>query len=55
MTQEELLKHKAAFDEIDKDGSGFIDLSEYRASLFSSHLSKYQKIRAVIGFNFFFL
>ena len=50
MTQEELVKYKAVFDEIDKDGNGVIDLAEYRASLFSSHLSKWQKIRAVIFF-----
>ena len=52
MTQEELLKYKAVFDEIDKDGNGVIDLAEYRASIFSSHLSKWQKIRAVIFLNF---
>ena len=51
MTQEELVKYKAVFDEIDKDGNGVIDLSEYRDSLFTSHLSKWQKIRAVSFFN----
>ena len=55
MTQEELAKYKEVFDEIDKDGNGVIDLAEYRASLFTSHLSKWQKIRAVIFYKYDFL
>ncbi len=49
MTQEDLIKYKEMFDEMDTDGNGVLDMDEFRASFFSANnkLSKWEKIRAV--------
>jgi Ca2+-binding EF-hand superfamily protein len=57
MTQEDLIKYKEMFDEMDKDGNGILDMDEFRASFFSADnkLSKWEKIRAVSIVLLFFL
>ena len=51
ISQDEVVRYKEMFNEIDKNKSGYIGMEEFKSSVLSRHLSSRQCTRVVKSLN----